>query len=310
MPSITRLSPPDRIGVVAPASPPLSQERLDRGVSYLRSLGFDVVQPRTSYPPYGYLAGSDEERLGELNALIRTPDIKALFCVRGGYGSLRLLPDLDYAAARRHPKILVGYSDITALHMALYRHAGWKGISGNMVAVEWPEPDKASEKLFFDLFAGEHPSPLLGPAGETLSALRPGEAEGVLLGGNLTLISRLVGTPYLPDLRGALLFIEEVGESPYRLDGLLAQLSLSGILERLGGLLFGGFTDAEPTNDRPTLSVEEVIAHYARQVNGPVATGLVYGHFPVKTAMPVGVRARLRCSGEEATLSLLDPLVG
>lgn len=303
------LHPGDTIAVVAPASAPKDPQKLEAGVAYLRRLGFQVDVGRSALAPHGYLSGPDPARLAEFNDVLRRPDVQALFCVRGGYGSLRLLPDLDYDAARRHPKLIVGYSDVTALHLAFFARSGLTGISGPMVAVEWGAPDPASERLFWELARGATPDPLLGPGGEPLVPVRPGTAEGTLLGGNLTLVSRLVGTPYLPALDGALLFVEEVGEEPYRIDGLLAHLRLAGILDRLGGLILGGLTECEPKPDTPTLSLDDVIDDYVAGLSCPIARGLVYGHFPVKNALPVGVRARLSVSSDAATLSILEPVV-
>jgi muramoyltetrapeptide carboxypeptidase len=303
------LHPGDTLAVVAPASAPREPARLQAGIDYLRRLGYRVEVGRADFAPHGYLCGPDAARASELNAFLRRDDVKALFCVRGGYGTLRLLPDLDYDAARRHPKLIVGYSDITALHLAFYHRAGLTGVSGPMVAVEWGAPDAASERLFWELAQGGTPGPLLGPGGEALVPVRPGTAEGVLLGGNLTLVARLLGTPYLPPLDGALLFVEEVGEEPYRIDGLLAQLRLAGVLDRLGGLILGGFTETEPRGSGPTLSLDAVFDDYVCGLSCPVARGLVYGHFPVKNALPVGVRARLSVSSDAATLSILEPVV-
>ena len=303
------LHPGARIGVLAPASAPREPALLERGLTTLRGLGYDVVTYRDDFSPHGYLAGPDEVRLAEFNHFLNRDDLHALFCVRGGYGTLRLLPHLDYAAARRRPKVLLGYSDITALHLALYEHAGWTGISGAMVAVEWPQPDAASAEQVWALLRGATPSPLMAPTGQPLVGLRPGSAEGVLLGGNLSLVARLVGTSYLPDLTGAILVLEEIGEPPYRVDGLFAQLKLSGLLDRLGGLVLGGFTEAEPPEGRPSLALDEVLAHYTDDLPFPVATGLLYGHFPVKSAIPIGVRARLEVTGRAATLSVLEPVV-
>lgn len=300
------LVPGDRILVVAPSSAPRDAARFGAGLDALRRRGFDVQTLRQTFDPHGFLSAPDSVRLDELNAALRDPDARAIFCVRGGYGALRLLPDLDYEAARAHPKLLVGYSDVTALHLALYHRAGWRGLSGPMVAVEWADLDVASEGLFWHLARGGTTDDLLGPQEERLVPLHTGEAEGVLLGGNLSLVSKLIGTPYLPPLDGALLFLEEVGEEPYRLDGLFAHLHLSGVLERLGGLVLGGVTEWEPSEPKPYLPLEEIVAHYARFVNGPVATGLVYGHFPVKNTLPVGVRARLTVSSDTARLALLE----
>ena len=293
---------------------------LERGVAYLEERGYQIVRGRSSYAPQGYLSGTDEARLEELNHFLRSDEVKALFCVRGGYGVLRLLPYVDYDAARAHPKLLAGYSDITALHMALFQHAGWPGLSGLMVASDFagheghgdedaPRPDPDTERLFWDLTSGAVPAPLLGPGGEALQPERPGTAEGVLLGGNLSMLAKLVGTPYLPPAEGAILFIEEIGEAPYRIDGLLAQLKLAGLLEKLGGLVLGQFTGWEEEASDPTLPLDDVLDVYAEAVNGPVASGLVYGHIDEKSALPIGVRARLAVSENDATLSILEPLV-
>lgn len=303
------LLPGSRIAVVAPASPPRDPARLRAGIAHLERLGYAVEVGRSAFEPHGYLCGSDAERLEELNGYLRRDDVDALFCVRGGYGTLRLLPGVDYEAARAHPKLLVGYSDITGLHLALLARAGLPGLSGPMVAVEWGESDPASERLFWELAQGGTPGPLLGPGAEALVPLRPGEAEGLLVGGNLTLLTRLIGTPYLPELEGAILFLEEVGEQPYRIDGLLAQLRLAGHLDRLGGLVIGGITEAEPEPGRPSLTIDEVIGDYVRTLPCPVASGLVYGHFPVKNTLPVGVRGRLSVSSARAELHVLEPVV-
>ncbi len=302
------LFPGDRIAVVAPASAPLNMPRLHQGVAHLEALGYAVERVRPDLQPHGYLAGSDDERLAAFNATLRRSDVQALFCVRGGYGTLRLLPHLDYRAARRYPKLLVGYSDITALQLALHRKAGWVGLSGPMVGVEWADPDPASVAQFWNLAQGTAPVTIAGPHGEALRPLRPGTAEGTLLGGNLAMVTYLLGTPYLPSLKGAILFVEDVGEAPYKVDALLAQLKLAGHLDQLGGLVFGAFTGWTP-NDRPTLSYDEVIAEYTQHLPYPVATGLVYGHFPVKSAMPIGIHARLSVTQTSATLTTLEPIV-
>ncbi len=283
--------------------------RFHRGVERLEGRGYRVEVGRPSYRRRGYLCGTDAERLDEINRYLRRTDVKMLICARGGYGSLRLLPDLDYDAARAHPTLIVGYSDITALHLALYHHAGLPGLSGPMVAVEWHDPDPSSESLFWELARGATPDPLLGPSREELEPLREGSADGVLLGGNLAMVVRLIGTPYLPSLEGAILFAEDVGEEPYRIDAMLAQLRLSGVFDELGGLVLGAFTDWEPKEDTPTLSLDQVFEDYLTEVNFPVARGLIYGHFPVKNTLPVGVRARLQVTSTSARLGLLEPVV-
>lgn len=297
------------IAVIGPASCPADGDKLQTGLARLRALGFSVLTGRTFDQPHGYLCGDDTVRLAELNGYLRRRDVDALFCVRGGYGSLRLLAGLDYVAARAHPKLLVGYSDITALQLALFRKAGWRSLSGPMVAVEWDAPDPASDRLFWELALGGEPGVLHGPHDEPLVPLVAGEAEGVLLGGNLSMIVSMIGTPYLPSLKNVLLFVEEVGEEPYRIDRMLAQLQLSGHLDQLAGLLLGGFTNCAPRPGRPSLTLEEIFDHYLRGARYPVAKGLPYGHFPVKNTMPVGVTARLLVTERRAGLTLLEPVV-
>ena len=302
------LTPGDTIAVIAPSSPPWKPERLENGIAYLETLGYRIERGRPVLTPHGYLAGPDAERLDVFNRTLRRDDVKAIFCVRGGYGALRLLPYLDYEAARRHPKLLVGFSDITALHLAFYHYAGWRGLSGPVV-VEWSEIDAATKDQFIALAEGRTPHPLAGPHGEPLTAMRPGTAEGTLLGGNLMMIVRLLGTPYLPPLDGALLFVEEVGEQPYRIDALFAQLKLSGILDRLGGLILGAFTGWQPKHDRPILTPDQIFSDYLHDAPYPVATGLTYGHFPNKSTIPLGVQARLTVTDDHAALSILEPVV-
>lgn len=303
------LRPPGPIGLVAPSSAPRSPELLELGVATLRARGYDVVRKTPLEGPRGYLASPDVDRIAEFNAMLRRTDVHTVMCARGGYGALRLLDHLDWEAARAHPKLLVGYSDITALQLALYRHAGWTSLSGPMVAVEWTDPDPRTEQAFLDLARGGMPSPLVNPDGTELSPVRAGSATGVLLGGNLTMIARLIGTPFLPDLEGAILFFEDIGEAPYRIDAILAQFHLAGLLGRLGGVVIGACTEAEPPPGRPTLTLEEMFADWFGAAPYPVASGLLYGHFPLKATLPIGVRARLEVTATSAELHILESVV-
>ena len=307
MPLPSPLDSASRVAVVAPASPALDPADQAAGVAALRARGLHVETVETA--PTGYLAGTDADRADALNRALARDDLDAIVCLRGGYGLLRILDRIDYDTARAHPKLVVGYSDITALHLALWGQAGLAGVSGPMVASDWgPGLDAETEADFWRVVGGAGDYDVLGPGGEPLAALKEGEAEGVLLGGNLALTCALVGTPYLPDLAGAILFVEDVGEAPYRIDGLLARLRLAGVLGELGGLVFGMFTGADVPPGRPTFSIDQVLAHYAQYVDGPVAKGLVYGHVRRKATVPVGVRARLTVSASEAGLHVLDPV--
>lgn len=236
-------------------------------------------------------------------------DLDIVLCVRGGYGTLRLLDGIDYAAAATHPRILVGYSDITALQWALHARSGWTGLSAAMVGVEWPEPCDSWEPQFWQLLNGEA-GVSLGPAdGSVPKTMVAGSAHGKLMGGNLAMITRLLGTKYMPDLTGAILFLEDVGEQPYRIDGMLAHLRLAGVLDQLGGVILGAFTDSDPTPGRPSFSVDEVLSQYFAEAPYPVVTGWNYGHFPVKVNMPIGIQARLSANSESVTLQTTESLL-
>ena len=308
MPLPRPLTPRGRVAVAAPASAALDASDAHAGIAALRDRGLTVEPGRAFAQPDGFLSGPDDERAAELNRLFARDDLDAVVCLRGGYGVLRLLDRLDYDAARANRPLVVGYSDVTALHLALLAQAGLSGLSGPMVAPDWPALDAETEAHFWRLAGGETGVSLAGPGTEEPFGLRDGEAEGTLVGGNLSLVAALVGTPFLPDLTGAVLVVEDTGEAPYRIDGLLARLRLAGILERLGGLVFGMFTGAEPLPDRPSLAVEDVLDTYAECVDGPVAAGLTYGHVRRKVTLPIGARVRLTVDGPAARLVTLSPV--
>jgi len=232
------------------------------------------------------------------NTALRRTDVRGIVCVRGGYGAMRLLPHLDYDAARRDPKLLVGYSDVTALHLALYREAGWLGLSGPVVT-EWAVADDAMLDATRTWMKTGH-GPFDVPDGSPLTSVAPGSASGPLLGGNLSVLTRLIGTPYLPDLTGAILVLEDVGEVPYRVDRMLSHLDLAGHLDGLGGVVLGDFSTGEIQS--PTLSLDDVFADYFQNRSYPVARGLVYGHCLPRVCLPVGAPVTLSVTADAATL--------
>lgn len=297
----------DTIGVVGPASP-MIEERLHKGIAHLKSRGFRVKLGSSVGKVHGYLAGSDAERAEDLNRMFRDPEVQAVFCTRGGYGTPRILDLVDYDAIQKHPKIFVGYSDITALHLAIYRKTGLVTFSGPMVAVEFGKGvETFTEQHFWQLLAEEHAFFELTGLANPLRALRPGKAGGKLLGGCLSLISSLVGTPFCPDFSGAVLFIEDVGEQPYQIDRQLTQLRHAGVLHRISGLLAGTFEDCEPKDDSPSLTLEQVLLDATEGLNIPVLTGLPYGHIDVKYTMPVGAEAQL--DSAKGTVTITQPVV-
>lgn len=296
------LRPGTPIAVVAPASAPRDLTRYRNGLARLRAV-YDV---RTAWAPgrqRGYLAAPDAVRAEALQRAIRNPTIKGIVCVRGGYGCLRLLNRLDWAVARDNPTLLVGYSDVTALHLAFYARVGWTGLSGPVVT-EWATADEETLGPFCSLAAGER----FSVTGTPLSPRRPGTATGPLLGGNLSVLTRLVGTPYAPDWSGALLVLEDVAEAPYRVDRMFAHLEHAGVLDAVSGVVLGAFTTGDQDH-RPTLSLETVFDDYLRDRPYPIAENLPYGHRLPRCTLPIGVTTRLTVRPETARLDALAPVV-
>lgn len=299
-----RLRPGSRVALVAAAGP-VPEGGVDRAMERVRALGWEPVPGRFCRGRRGYLSGSDAERAEDLNAALRDPAVDAVWFLRGGYGTMRILDAVDWPALARNPKPLIGFSDNTAVHLA----AGAVGV----VAFHGPHPhtpafpDFARDNLLRVLAsaepAGVLPFPAEGPArGETLAG---GSAEGPLVGGNLSLLSSTLGTPYAVQPEGAILFIEEVGEAPYRLDRMLSHLALAGVLDAVAGIAVGGITEV-PGQDGDALA-REVLHDRLGGLGVPVATGFPFGHFDDNWTLPVGVRARL--DGDAGVLALLEPAV-
>lgn len=300
------LRPGDPVGIIAPASAARDPNEVEAGIERLSQIGYRVERLFAPDAQRGYLAAPDADRLAALNRALAAPNLRAIFCVRGGYGSLRLLDRIDYTAARAHPKLLLGYSDITALQWALWAQADWPSLS-SLVVTEWGHAEPSTVAHIRQWAEGETPA-LRSLDGAALTPLQPGRAEGILLGGNLAVLSRLIGTPYQPDLSGAILYLEDVQEPPYRIDRMLAHLQLSGVLDELAGVLLGRFSEPDDATPGPSLSLDEVFADYFSDRPYPVARGLSYGHCLPRLSMPQGIRARLDVHADAATLTPLEPL--
>jgi muramoyltetrapeptide carboxypeptidase len=305
-----RLRPGDVIGLVSPASPPLPTDKIEKGTRYLEGLGYRVKLGQHVAAQHGYFAGSDAERVSDLNAMLHDPQVNAIFAVRGGYGSPRLLPFVDYRAARRRPKILVGFSDITALQLALFRRAGLVTFSGALPGVEfWQKPDPYTEEHFWRLLTSPRRiGQLPGPGKQPLHSRIPGRAQGPLLGGNLSLVMSNLGTPFSPDYRRAILVLEDVGEDFHRIDRMFTQLRNAGILERISGLVLGQFTHCQPSDSsKPHLTLSEILIEMLGWTNIPAVEGLQYGHLARKLTLPIGLCARL--DADRGTLTVPESAV-
>ncbi len=324
------LAPGDTIAFVAPAGE-LDEERMALARSRLEARGYRVVQRDDLFAREGYLAGSDDRRTDELMAAFRNPDVAAIFPGTGGYGTMRILDRLDYGFIRAHPKMVVGFSDITALHAALNRHAGLVTLHSPNPMWGLGSPDglaPLAERFFFRaveggagpwLFeaAGVAKTPAAPPEGQgeeagptpaPLSAWGKGKARGRLVGGNLSLISALEGTPYSIDTRDAILVIEDVREAPYRIDRMLRQLTLAGKLSQLRGVVLGQFTrnydrEDEQRHDDPRYTVDGVLRQYFGGAGIPVLVSFPLGHVKENLTLPLGALAEI--DAEAVTLTVL-----
>lgn len=309
-----KLIPGSRVALVAPAGPLLEQDDLTRAQELCRALGYDPVLGSSAHARHGYMAGTDEQRLGDLNSALADPSINAVWSIRGGYGSLRLLDQVDYAAIARHPKALIGFSDVTVLLNAVTRLTGIVTFHGPVARASMP----AFNRWHFErVLTRTEPAGRLGripqapdtlvPQDDRIVTVRSGVAEGLLAGGNLTLLQCLIGTPYFPELAGAILFLEDVGEDLYRVDRMLAHLRLIGALRRLSGVLIGRFTKLNRSGADGALGYDEVLADYFRPLGVPVAYGFPVGHIDAQWTLPLGVRVRLDAGAGE--VEVLEPAV-
>jgi muramoyltetrapeptide carboxypeptidase len=277
------LKPGDVIGIAAPASA-FDREPFFKGIIKLTELGFEPFIPEAVFASEDSFAGSDEYRAHQLMSLFLDESVSAIMCARGGFGSLKVLPLLEYDIIKRHPKAVIGFSDITALLSALTQRCGWVTFHGPMV-VTLPETDSESCRSLFNTIVADYPL-IIKPAGGV--PLRPGIATGPLIGGNLTTLCHLIGTPYEPAWEGRILFVEDCGEALYRIDRMLTHLKLAGCLDRLAGLVIGSFEGIEIMTDvwRVVMQVTES-AHY------PIAAGFPIGHGSQNETVPVGLLATL-----------------
>jgi len=300
-----RLRPGDTIGICAPASPPGSLSHLESGIRYLERLGFRVKPGPHIYRTRGYLAGSDAQRASDLNMMFSDKSVRAIFTVRGGYGSHRILPLLDFRTIRRHPKILVGYSDITALQFAFLARAGLVTFSGPFVVELGKTLNAEMEERFWrSLMSARPPAPVREDRAKRLGRNRGGMHTGRLLSANLTLLSTLLGTPYVPLLHKPIYLLEDIGERPYRINRMLQQLKLAGVLDRSGGIAFGSFANCEPERGKPSLSLREIFHDLFDTFSMPVVSGIHYGHIRNSVSFPIGVRVRL--DGTKGTITFLE----
>ncbi len=289
------LAPNDLVRVVAPSGP-FDRQSFEAGLRLLSSR-YRVSFDDGIFSTHRYLAGDDSRRLTELAQALAAPAVRAVFVARGGYGAMRLLPKLGLAQLPH--KMVVGFSDVTALHGAL-QAVGRASIHAPVLTQLGRQPPDVVERLFRLVESSQPREPLTGA-----TPFVPGIAEGPLVGGNLSVLTRLLGTPFMPPLDGAILLLEDVGERPYRLDRMWTHLSLAGVFQRVRGIALGEFTGCEE-KDQPYGSAD-VLRSLAEETELPCAAGFRIGHGDVNEPVPLGIRARLHATS--GTLEFLEPAV-
>ena len=282
-----KLQPGDTVGIIAPSGS-FEREQLAPGLAFLRAKGFDVREGAWLYARDRYLAGTDWARADDVNAMFADDDVKGIFVARGGYGAARILEFLDWAAIAQNPKVLVGLSDTTALQVAIFARTGLVTFSGFLLCSD-VTAEGVHEETEQALWAAvcSHEFERVG-----LTPLRGGAVNGPLIGGCLSLVVSLVGTAFFPDIENAILVLEDVNEPPYRVDRMLNQLAMSGVFDRVAGVVFGEFVDCGPERETEG-QIEDVIDDFVARVSCPVFCGLPYGHGKARRVLPIGLGVRI-----------------
>jgi len=308
-----RLKPGDRVGICAPSSPHPSRESFRRAGEVLAEMGLETEAGPHLWKKNGYLAGTDQERAADINHFFSRPDIAGIIAIKGGYGSARTLEYLDWQVIANNPKVFVGFSDITALHLALQKETGLITFHGPVLFQLTPEK-KTSYLVdsFRRAVMGSEPLGLVDPAPEKTPftyTINPGQTRGPLVGGCLSLIVQSLGTPHAIDTRDRILFLEEVGEEPYKIDGMLHQLYRAGKLQEARGIVVGECHRCQPREHSPsfvtgTFILEEILADIIGSLDIPAFYGLPLGHGRHLATLPLGIEASIDANRQE--LSLLD----
>ncbi len=310
-----RLRPGDGVGIISPAGAVFERQDLEIVLDAVRALDLEPYLGKHARDRYGGLAGRDRDRAADVNAFFADDRVRLLLPIRGGWGSSRILPYLDYETIRRHPKVLVGFSDITALLLGIYARTGLVTFHGPNGFSSW----RALQTEWFRrvLFAGEAlhftnpPAPgdsdRLMATENRIRTIVPGRARGPLIGGNLSVLCAIAGSPYFPSCEGAILFVEDVGEAPYRIDRLLGQLHLAGVLDRLAGFAFGQCSGCSPGPGYGALTLEEILHERLVPLGIPAFSGAYIGHVENLVTLPIGVRVEVDAS--LGSLRFLEPAV-
>ena len=303
----------DTIGLVCPAYSAFIKEEVQIAVENLQVMGFKVVQGKHIFDRYGYLAGKDEDRADDINKMFADKKIDAIMAMHGGWGCARILPLLDYELIKKNPKIFIGYSDITALLLGIYSQTGVVTFHGPVGSSTW---NSFSVDYFKNTLIDGNATKMNNPVRKADSLVQvedriytitSGKATGKLIGGNLTVLSHILGSKYVPDFTGAILFLEDVQEDTYRIDRMITQLKLAGILNQISGFVFGKCTDCPPSKSYGSLTLEDIFEDHIKPLKIPAFSGAMIGHIKDKFTVPIGIEASIDAT--EGTISLNESAV-
>lgn len=311
----TRLKPGSVVGIVSPASATFVREELNIVLDAVRSLGLVPRLAPHLLERYGYLGGLDRDRAADINQFFAAKEVAAILPIRGGWGCSRILPYLDYERILKNPKIIVGFSDVTALILAINARTNLVTFHGPNGLTSWnPSQTEyfrrvlfAADTVKFQNLKDEADQNRLMQVKYRIQTITPGVVRGRLIGGNLSVLSAIVGSPYLPDLNGAILFLEDVKENIYRIDRLMTHLKIAGVFDRLAGFIFGQCPDCLPDADYGSLTLEEVVWDHIQPLGIPAWYGAMIGHVETILTLPIGLNVEINASA--GTIQMLEPAV-
>ena len=289
----------DLIGIISPASSTEDFSLIESGTRYFETLSYRTITGTNVGKSRGYLAGNDEERIDDIHSMFSNKKVKAIICLRGGYGAVRLLDKIDYNIIRSNPKIFVGFSEITALQMAFLKNAGLITFAGPMVVPNFSKDvSPFTEERFWQIITSEKKAgKLKSPESNRLPYINPGKTNGRLIGGNLSVFTSLIGTKYLPELKDNIFLIEDISEPPYKIDRMLNQIRLNKAFEKINGVILGQFIDCnEPDKQKQSLTIDEVINDYLKLTELPTVYDFAHGHIKDFITVPFGINVKLNAS--------------
>jgi muramoyltetrapeptide carboxypeptidase len=309
-----RLKVGDTIGLVCPAGAAFSKEEVKITDESLRALGFKIKYGKRMWERYGYLAGKDADRAADINEMFADSSVQGIVCLHGGWGCARILPLLDYETIRKNPKVIVGYSDITALLLGIHAQTGLVTMHGPVGSATWNE---FTVKHFRSVLMNGEATLFENPkivgdnlvlVNDRVLSINSGKTKGKLLGGNLTVLCHLLGSKYVPDWKNSLLFCEDIQEAPYRIDRMITHLKLTGVLDEMNGFIFGKCTKCDVGNGGyGSLTIEDLFEDHIHPLNKPAFAGAMIGHITHKFTIPLGIEAEM--DADKGTIQLLESAV-